>query len=106
MLGKTFLSFLPILAQLEVPSRVRRRQQLEHRQSHATRVDLLEDLADRFLRSRLRQIDRRHVVLHEWVDERFLKLHPFVQSFLILPGTGQQVRHLPSRRLALVENDV
>ena len=100
------MPLVPVLAQLEVVSGVRRRQQLEDRQRDAARVDLFEHLADRFLRRRLGQIDRRDVVLHERIDDRVHKPLPLGESIRLVAWSRLQIRHLPVHRVATVENDV
>ena len=106
MLRESLVPRVPVLAQLEVAGRVRRRQQLEHRQCDAPGVHLLEHLAHRFLARRLGQIDRRYKVLHERIDDCVLKPPPFIESIRLVARSRQQIRHLPVHRVAAVENDV
>ena len=97
-------SRVPVVAQSEVAvgGGERSGEQFEDRQSHAAGVDLLEHLADRFLRCRFGETYRRNLVVVEGQNDFFLKALPFFQAF----RRWADVRHLPIERRVVVEYDL
>ena len=80
------LAPLPIRPQLEVVSRKRRGQELEHSQRDAPGVHLLEDLTDGLLRRVPPKFDHRYLVLLEPLDDLLLKIVPQLDlAAVVLP---------------------
>lgn len=88
------LPLLPVLAQREIMHGKHRCHELEDRQRNAARVDILEHLADRFLRRVLLQRDDRHRIFHRRHDELRaelrelrdnLRLELVIRIILVLP---------------------
>lgn len=97
---------LPVVAQIEVVSRVGRRQQLEDRQRHAARIDLLEHLADSLLRRRPGELDRRHAVSVEGGDHCLVERDPGLEPLGLLTAALCEELQLPRGGVRMVEDDV